>query len=111
MMRWFGPSAEPPFPADDIERVPIPDGVICARCDEPITASDFGVLIPGLTIVEGGYESRALALHDECHVRDLVGSVEHQMKSICDRTCSDDPALTTREAAKAAAALFRSRPR
>jgi hypothetical protein len=109
-MRWFGPSAEPPFRADYIERAPIPTGERCARCEEPIAGTEFGFFIPGISqSINGGYSHCDLVFHEECHLRGIFGSVEHQMKPTCDRTCKDDPSLTRREAAKAAVEFHRSR--
>lgn len=88
--RWFGkrypaPAYEPQY------QMPTPVGVDCCHCDEPVAAGD-----------DGWMYSNGPVAHRECYMRAIVGSVEHQQKPLCDRTCRDDPRLTKRQAAKAA---------
>lgn len=91
---FFGP----PSMMKSYERqVAPPLGQPCAMCDEAIAAGDIG------TVERGGR-----VIHYECMMRSVIGSVGHQ-KKLC--SCyggdqEDDPALTRREAAKAAVAYF-----
>jgi hypothetical protein len=96
MMQWFGPE---PFAAmcAELPRVEIPVGVACSWCEEAITAVDRG----------GFYLSGAVQpTHAECFIRAVVGSVAHQQRrcSCHGGTGEDDPALSKRAAAIAAAA-------
>ena len=110
MMKWFGTAPFSPA-CESVPRVAVPVGQLCAWCDEPITSADDGYVIPHLdadsTVTERPF-------HVECNIRQVVGSVGHQLK-LC--TCyggeyEDAPMMTKREAAKAAydQAMTRARP-
>jgi hypothetical protein len=81
----------------DAERVDAPIGESCRHCDEPIVAGDDGwVLPPGKQ-----------PFHRACFLRGIIGSVAHQQGRcscfVSGSTRGDDPALTLRQAAEAAA--------
>jgi hypothetical protein len=109
-MKWFGPGKECPY-RDELPRTAIPDGIACAHCLEPILRADFGFMVP--FIGAPGDSRTHLAFHEECHMRNVAGCVEHQKHQRengfagCDSTCRDDPALTPRQAARAAAHYLR----
>jgi hypothetical protein len=99
--RFFGPA----FGED--ASVPAPVGQSCLWCEEAIDEGDSGVMIPVVDSLER-MEGHWGAYHRECYLRSIVGSVAHQR-----RRCScyggdgeDDPSLTKREAAHAAAEEF-----
>lgn len=97
-MKWFGPE---PFSTAciGIEQVPAPVHTSCLWCEEPIEAEDYG-------FVRG-----EIAEHQECVLRQVVGSVGHLLGScLCYVTGSsegDPPGMTKREAARAAVAMYR----
>jgi hypothetical protein len=71
----------------------------CSYCDEPLTLGEESGPVPGV--------------HRECAIRMVIGSVAHQEKR-CSCYCSesdegDPPGVTTREAARLAAAAFQQR--
>jgi hypothetical protein len=97
-------------PADpDIARSQTPVGEPCLRCEEPIAPGDSGYTMP--YVAEGGVAERAL--HRECFLRGVVGSVGHQQRrcSCYGGTLEDPPGLTRREAAAAAVRLYASKLR
>lgn len=105
-MKWFGPA---PFSPASVEtpEVPIPVGAPCAWCEEPITPSDAGYVIP-LVDVDA---TRDQPYHADCWLRLLLGSVGHQ-QGTCACVGGDDgdpPELTRREAAHAAVATYQER--
>ena len=75
-----------------------PVGKSCEWCREAIVEGDRGVCL--WTFSDSGNEYRPW--HIECHIRSVVGSVEHQTKKRCDGSCHDDPQLSKREAARRA---------
>lgn len=100
MNSLFGPDWKGTPIAESLPHVETPVGWECLRCEEPIAPGDSGMVQLLLTL-EGG---RPVATHRECHLRGVFGCVAHQRKHTCDRTCVDDPALSKREAARAAVA-------
>lgn len=94
-MMTFGPQ---PFP--ELPRVAAPVGDKCLHCEEPIAEGDSGVMLPHMVSAN---EARIVALHRECHIRMIVGSVGHQRGlCTCDGgpgTMDDPPGATKREAA------------
>ena len=81
------------------ERVGV-DYVACDRCGE--------LILPGDLVGE-----ISVPCHQECMIRSVAGSVNHQRRMMqglsCDtigELCADDPALTKREAAVAAYRYF-----
>lgn len=103
-MKWFGTPRGAPYEAD-AERVTAPVGALCARCDEVIGWHDDGLLIPHL----GENDTTHQPWHYECHLRGIVGGINHQMGNC---TCCggteppDPPDLTPREAAHAAVSYW-----
>lgn len=94
-MMTFGPQ-----PLADLPRVAAPIGESCLHCKEPVAEGDSGVIIPHMVSPE---DPRLVAVHRECHIRMIVGSVGHQ-RGLC--TCNggpgtmdDPPGATKREAA------------
>lgn len=71
-MRFFG---EPWASAvcDYGEQVPTPVGEDCLLCDEPIVASDRGLMMTG----ERGGRWSLLPIHRECELRSVIGGIEH----------------------------------
>ena len=105
-MKFFGRPY--PYPAyDEVECVPIPVGVACGHCNEPIGIMDDGWVCPYLGGCSGPDE---LAFHRACFMRSTIGSVAHQMRRcscfVRGSTEEDHPAMTKREAAEAAMAYF-----
>lgn len=95
-MKWFGKAYGAPYEGE-APHVPTPTGEPCAWCDEPIAATDDGMLIPHLG--EG-----LRVWHYACNMRSIVGGVNH-LRGVCTcygGTASDDPKMTKREAAQAA---------
>lgn len=68
-VRWDAPAFE-----DAIE-VPTPVGEACLMCQEPVDEGESGVLTPYLGDLENGPDLRAV--HIECWLRSLLGSVAH----------------------------------
>ena len=107
-MKWFGERAFALI-CDDVPHAATPVGDVCQRCDEPITQSDSGFLIPHIR-EPGRIEERPH--HAECHIRVVIGGVNHLLGNcIC---CGgteppDPPSLTKREAALAAVAIWAQR--
>ena len=91
---------------DPSQVIAVPRGLFCARCDEPFTEGDVGVIMP--VMAEDPY---SIGYHRECHLRGIVGSVAHQKREcVCyGGEGEDDPNLTAREAARAAVTLFQQR--
>jgi len=93
-MKYFG---DPKFRKEYETQIPTPVDMTCIHCDEPIAEGDTGTLQ-----LEG-------AMHYECRLRLVVGSVEHQLK-LC--TCfggtqdHNHLELTKRGDACAAASLW-----
>ena len=92
-MKWFGEPGGAPYETD-CPHVDTPVGVPCAWCDEPFADGDDGVIVPG---VPGGS-----AFHYECHLRQVVGGLNHlRGNCICcgGNEPPDPPWLTRRQAA------------
>ncbi len=92
--RFFG-GHHPHFPPAET-----PVCHLCLRCGEPIAAGDQGWVYDR--------DTSFWAVHYECRMREIVGSVAHQ-EGRC--SCfggdgSDDEFETKREAARAAVKLF-----
>lgn len=77
----------------------------CAHCEEPIIRGEELTRVPGFDSEPTQYN-----FHRNCFLRTITGSVAHQQKLCCcyvrGSSCNDDPALTVRQAANAAAELF-----
>jgi hypothetical protein len=93
-MQWFGSPGGAPYEAD-CQHVATPVGATCAWCDEPFVEGDDGVVLP----VYGG---ESAAFHYECHLRQVIGGLNH-LRGNC--TCCggseppDPPWLSRRQAA------------
>lgn len=89
-----------------IEIVPAPVGQRCDWCDELIGESDSGLLIPYY-----GDEVAEIPFHKECFLRQIVGSVAHQLGecSCAGGDREDPPGISKREAAKMASDLLNGR--
>jgi hypothetical protein len=87
MLRFFGPRK---FLKQDEEHVPTPLGVECVYCLEAIKEGDMG------TITGAGQ-----AMHYECGMRGIVGSLAHQLqKCQCFGGDGEDPpGMSVRQAA------------
>jgi hypothetical protein len=99
-MRYCGPSEHA-----HLEKVPTPEDAKCIWCDEELTPEEHGFVMDHISehsVTDAFY-------HQECMIRSTVGSVAHQMKTCScyggTETDEDDPAMTKRESAKAAAKL------
>jgi hypothetical protein len=90
----------------DFEECAIPLGVPCEWCEEVFIEEDNGFAIPHIEehIVRLGF------YHRECHIRQVIGSVAHQLKTchcfIPGASELDPPELTIRQAARLALELF-----
>lgn len=101
-MRWFGQAYGAPYERD-CEHVATPVGQPCAWCHESFTPADDGLILPVL----GDPEQSSAAYHYECHLRLIIGGVNHQLHLChCDGCAGvlppDPPHMTRREAAHAA---------
>jgi hypothetical protein len=93
---WFGTSWGAIF-NDHTPQVPVPVGASCLWCDEPIAAHESG----WGQCVNGPF------MHVECFMRQMLGSVGHQLK-LCG--CyggdalydGDNPEMSRRDSARAA---------
>ena len=108
LMRWFGYR---PFAVicDAIPRTETPIGAPCCWCGEAIGPEENGFLILTDISADQTGELEEVPWHPECHVRNLVGGVNHQ-RGLCDcygGTEPSDPAhLSPREAATQAADFY-----
>ena len=86
----------------DAEHVDTPVGEHCTHCDEPIAVGDDGWMVP----------PGRQPFHRACFLRGIIGSVAHQQFCcscfVKDSSCNDDPQLTVRQAAEAAADYYDS---
>ena len=80
VMKWFGepwPSAElrAPVCEDDAERMAVPIGETCERCQRLIAATDRGVTIPFLTggLNWEGVLVQEIYYHAKCFLAVVVG--------------------------------------
>lgn len=106
---WFGTSWGAPV-CSSTPHVGVPVDAHCLHCEEAIAPDDSGVGAPfldGATVTQAWY-------HVECWVRMIVGSTGHQLK-LCPcfgGTYEGEPeTMSTRDAARAAWDLARSRAR
>lgn len=105
-MKWFGRHWGAQG-CDETEHTETPVGETCPHCEEDIQAGDNGFVMPAMS--EDG--PTTVALHLECHMHNILGGVNHQMKKC---TCfggtldSDPPDISKREAARLACAYHES---
>lgn len=105
-MQWFGKAYGAPYERD-CPRVETPVGVPCAWCDEVIVEGDDGVTVPHVERLDRASVERPY--HYACHLRGIVGGVNHQLGVCvcCGGTLPPDPPeITRREAAEAAVWAF-----
>lgn len=98
-MQWFGRAYGAPYESD-LEHVDAPIGEPCGFCDEPIAADDDGLIFPAF-----GMGRDRLPYHYECHMRKVVGGLNHQLGrcTCCGGSMPPDPPyLSKREAARVA---------
>lgn len=99
-MRYFGK----PWNSfiSSLEGGPTPIGKPCNWCKESIQEGELGLLIPSWP------EGEEHPVHQECFLREVLGSVGHQQKrcSCFGGTEEDPPGMTKREAAKAAVDFY-----
>lgn len=104
-MRWFGDAYGAPYEADT-PHAPTPVGDPCAWCDEAIQEGDSGLLVP----MFGTGPSVERAYHYDCHLRGIVGGVNHLLGNCacCGGTeMPDPPDMSRREAARRAVLTWR----
>lgn len=89
--RYFSPAYT------DAEHVETPVYATCVHCGEVIEEGDDGWVMPGSPV--------EATFHRYCFLRSIIGSVAHQQKrcSCYGGVGEDDPKLTPRQAAEAAA--------
>lgn len=104
-MRWFGTVSWARLCAGEYQ-TETPVGESCAHCAEPIAADESGVIMP----FSCGAEQ---PMHAECFLRNIFGSVAHQMRTCsCYGGAADDapaPGQTVREEAALAVELARQK--
>lgn len=110
--RYFGDPWDPNIALG--EQAPAPLGQPCLHCGEAIEDGDKGLLMPYIAkdpARQEEMEDLAVPVHLDCFLRMLCGSVAHQQGACACHggTGGDDPALSKREAAKAAVEYYESR--
>ena len=99
--RWFGRAYGAPYELDT-PLAATPVGRACGRCNETIVEGDDGLIVPLL----GGDAAHAdVPYHYECHLRGIVGGLNHQLGrcTCCGGTEPPDPPnMSRREAARLA---------
>lgn len=110
-MQWFGQSWGAPI-CDPQDHAATPVGEHCGWCEEPITEEDSGVLIPHVGAPFRAHEYVTVPYHRECFIRQIAGSVAHQLRLCsCPGSGGSDhgeleEGMTRREAAKLAEKWF-----
>jgi hypothetical protein len=99
-MPWFGKGRPWNRLIDNTEHVATPVGQLCLYCDEAIVEGDEGQMVFSF--------DGAKPVHRECLVRQVVGSIGHQLKrcSCYGGNEEDPPGMTRRQAAIAACKYF-----
>jgi hypothetical protein len=103
-MKWFGTPHGAAYESDT-DHAATPIGVPCTWCGEAIAKGEDGFLVP---LWDQAWSEAPY--HYECHMRSIVGGVNHLRKHCmcCGGTDPPDPPeLTTREAARQAVQLHR----
>lgn len=108
-MNWFGPSWGSHLNIEE-DQVPVPVGQECAHCGEAIADGESGIFMMYLDHTG----ARRRPEHLECFMRQVVGSVAHQMRMCGCESCgspagairTDDPLLKKRENARLAYQYF-----
>jgi len=96
-LQWFGAAHGAAF-EEDTPHAATPVGETCARCGEPIAEADDGWLVD--SAASGQW--KALPFHHECHLRGIIGGINHQLGrcTCCGGTEPPDPIdMSRREAA------------
>lgn len=99
-MRWFGKAYGAPYERET-DHMATPVGSACDWCSEAFIEGDSGVAIP----LMGVPMKHECAYHYGCHMRRIVGGLNHQRGqcTCCGGTLDPDPEnMTRREAATAA---------
>lgn len=78
-LRWFGRAFDSPM-YEGMPEVPAPIGEPCLMCQEPILEGEPGVTMPHVLSRDGAGEHRLVIKpqHIECHIRSIVGGLDHQ---------------------------------
>jgi hypothetical protein len=101
-LQWFGPSWGAPI-NEDCERVDVPSGEPCARCEQQIHVGDHGVR---MWHVPEGYRP----LHYACFMRGTIGGISHVLlhgTGGCNGECQPDPEwIPAKDAAEIALRLW-----
>lgn len=94
------------YKAPELERIDTPAGAICPWCEEPIAGDDCGIVMRAVGDVPHQLAENPgwVAVHLECNLRQVFGSVGHQKgRCSCHGGTEEDPSgLSRRQAAKAA---------
>jgi hypothetical protein len=107
---WFGTDWGAPV-CQTTPHVAVPIGEPCVWCQEPIAPEDSGMGMPIMESAGHAMAVRVAYYHLECWIRQVVGSVGHQLQ-VC--TCfggedSCEPeTMSVRESARAAFDLART---
>jgi hypothetical protein len=104
-MKWFGKAYGAAYEYDS-PRVDTPVGEHCAWCDEAMAEIDTGVIMFFIE-TDVSVAPRQVPYHYECHMRRLIGGVNHQLHLCFCPGCAgvlppDPTSMTRREAASAA---------
>lgn len=94
-VRYFGRRWNAPA-FDDAVRVPVPFGATCLYCSELVDDTDSGLM----QVVVFAAGPRDEAVHIECHLRSILGSVAH-LEHRCSCFGGEDHEVLTREGARA----------
>ena len=101
------------------ECTPTPVGHPCMWCEEELVEGDQGFVMPCGSVITMDEETKIFdkmvatfaAVHLDCFLREIVGSVGHQTKQCsCFGGDTEDPeGMTKREAAKASVKIYKER--
>ncbi len=100
-MSWFGRRGAG-VAYQECPQTETPVGSACRYCDEAVQSGDDGWVYIDGTI-----------MHQECHLRGIIGSVAHQEKRCScfgGKGSDEEDGMTRREGARAAMRHFESRP-
>lgn len=99
-MRWFGKAYGCAYESD-MPHAPTPVGESCAHCDEAISDGDTGLITAYLGTEGWTFKP----LHYDCHMRGIVGGLNHQLGkcTCCGGTEPPDPPHMSKRAAAIAA--------
>jgi len=88
---WDAPNMEP---SDDhqVIQVPTPVGQLCTWCQTAIAEGDRGLFHAVAHINESGIHGSAEPIHVECHLRMILGSINHLTNRCSCHGHTEDPA-------------------